>query len=121
MPSCPDPFTPWSTLPQPFRVNGGTSRTITLHVNDSEFDVILDSEPHAYPKLSNIRIVDKKTNEEISQIRSDDPSVDEDGMLVATLDGRRYKVNAVVEGDNVDVFAEVGDILLRRVEVFIKA
>ncbi|KAI9287858.1 carbamoyl-phosphate synthase L chain, ATP binding domain-containing protein [Umbelopsis sp. AD052] len=103
-----DPFTPWSTLSQPFRVNGGTSRTITLHVNDSEFDVILDSEPHAYPKLSNIRIVDKKTKEEISQIRSDDPSIDEDGMLVATLDGRRYKVNAVVEGDNVDVFAESG-------------
>lgn len=103
-----DPFTPWSTLSQPFRVNGGTSRTITFHVNDSEFDVILDSEPHAYPKLSNIRIVDKKTKEEISQIRSDDPSIDEDGMLVATLDGRRYKVNAVVEGDNVDVFAESG-------------
>lgn len=114
-----DPFTPWSTLSQPFRVNGGTSRTITLHVNDSEFDVILDSEPHAYPKLSNIRVVDKKTNEEISQIRSDDPSVDEDGMLVATLDGRRYKVNAVVEGDNVDVFAEVSDMLqLQRVENF---
>jgi 3-methylcrotonyl-CoA carboxylase alpha subunit len=114
-----DPFTPWSTLSQPFRVNGGTSRTITLHVNDSEFDVIMDSEPHAYPKLSNIRVVDKKTKEEISQIRSDDPSVDEDGMLVATLDGRRYKVNAVVEGDNVDVFAEVSDVFhLRRVEVF---
>jgi hypothetical protein len=28
-------------------------------------------------------------------------------MLVATIDGRRFKVNAVVEGDNVDVFAEV--------------
>jgi hypothetical protein len=67
----------------------------------------LDSEEHAHPKLSNIRIVDKKTNQEISQLKSDDPSVDENGMLVATIDGRRFKVNAVVEGDNVDVFAEV--------------
>jgi hypothetical protein len=75
----------------------------------------LDSEPHAHPQLSNIRVVDKKTNQEISQIKSDDPSVDEEGMLVATLDGRRYKVNAVVEGDNVNVFAEVsGQFIVKR-------
>jgi hypothetical protein len=32
------------------------------------------------------------------------------------LDGRRYKVNAVIEGDNVDVFGEVsGNLLLYEI------
>ncbi|KAG2178908.1 hypothetical protein INT43_001755 [Umbelopsis isabellina] len=105
-----DPFNPWATLQHPFRVNGGTSRTISLKAgsDQAEYEVILDSEPHAYPKLSNIRIVDAKTKKEVLQLKSDDPTIDENGMLIATLDGRRYKVNAVIEGDNVDVFEEHG-------------
>lgn len=104
-----DPFNPWATLQHPFRVNGGTSRTISLQAGSdkAEYEVILDSEPHAYPKLSNVRIVDAKSKKEVLQLKSDDPTVDENGMLIATLDGRRYKVNAVIEGDNIDVFEEV--------------
>ncbi|KAM3581946.1 hypothetical protein VKS41_005386 [Umbelopsis sp. WA50703] len=109
-PNANDPFNPWSTLQHPFRVNGGTSRTISLQAgsDNAEYEVILDSEPHAYPKMSNVHIVDAKTKKEVLQLKSDDPTVDENGMLIATLDGRRYKVNAVIEGDNVDVFGEHG-------------
>ncbi|KAI9499591.1 carbamoyl-phosphate synthase L chain, ATP binding domain-containing protein [Zychaea mexicana] len=104
-----DPYNPWSTLHQTFRLNMRDTRTVTF----------VDSKDSDKQYKVEITTQDKGDAVDIKVVSADDGSVlktytdvqaqyNEQGELVSSIDSKQVKSNVVMDGDEVTVFDEYG-------------
>ncbi|KAI9472295.1 MAG: carbamoyl-phosphate synthase L chain, ATP binding domain-containing protein [Benjaminiella poitrasii] len=103
-----DPYSPWSTNTDSFRVNNIHHREFSFTTNDHPYKVIISAN-QAGEHLMDMDIIDATTNESIKQFTGVESHVDkEDGLIVSSIDNKKLKSNVVLHNQDVIVFDEFG-------------
>ncbi|KAI7901609.1 carbamoyl-phosphate synthase L chain, ATP binding domain-containing protein [Cokeromyces recurvatus] len=103
-----DPYSPWSTNTNSFRVNDVHHREFNFTQNDHPYKVVLSTNP-LKADLVDMNIIDATTNESIKKFTGVESYIDqEDGLLVSSIDNKKIKCNAVLHNQEVVVFDESG-------------
>lgn len=99
-----DPYSPWNTLPNAFRLNNINSKTFSFTFNDESYDIVASANAQK-PELVDLEV--KKGNESIKKFTAVDSHFDQEGLLVSCIDNKQVKSNVVLHNENVVVFDEV--------------
>ncbi|KAG0166111.1 Methylcrotonoyl-CoA carboxylase subunit alpha, mitochondrial [Apophysomyces sp. BC1034] len=102
-----DPFTPWASLRDGFRVNTAHHRKVALDVGDNKYEVQVTSSKQG-KGLVDLEVVDKTNNKSVKTFTNVQSHFDEDGQLVSSIDEQTMTRNVVVHDDKVAVFGEHG-------------
>ncbi|CEG76143.1 Putative 3-methylcrotonyl-CoA carboxylase alpha subunit [Rhizopus microsporus] len=103
--STSDPYSPWNTLPNAFRLNNINSKTFSFTFNDESYDIAVSANAQK-PELVDLEV--KKGNESIKKFTAVDSHFDQEGLLVTCIDNKQVKSNVVLHNENVVVFDESG-------------
>ncbi|CEJ01583.1 Putative 3-methylcrotonyl-CoA carboxylase alpha subunit [Rhizopus microsporus] len=103
--STSDPYSPWNTLPNAFRLNNINSKTFSFTFNDESYDIVASANAQK-PELVDLEV--KKGNESIKKFTAVDSHFDQEGLLVSCIDNKQVKSNVVLHNENVVVFDESG-------------
>ncbi|KAI8072988.1 carbamoyl-phosphate synthase L chain, ATP binding domain-containing protein [Gongronella butleri] len=100
---------PWSSLERAFRLNHKETSTTTFELDGSKYDVQLTTSAKASDKTPHVVDIQVKADgNTLQSFDAVDSYIDEDGLLVSTLDGKQTKTNVVSFKDNVVVFDQHG-------------
>ncbi|KAI7849484.1 carbamoyl-phosphate synthase L chain, ATP binding domain-containing protein [Circinella umbellata] len=103
-----DPYNPWATLNQSFRLNMKDTRTITFvnpKDNDKQYNVEITSKNG--DDLIDIKVLEQDGSV-LKEYKDVQGQYNEQGELVSSIDKKHIKSNVVVDGDEVTVFDEFG-------------
>ncbi|KAF7725493.1 Methylcrotonoyl-CoA carboxylase subunit alpha, mitochondrial [Apophysomyces ossiformis] len=102
-----DPFTPWASLRNGFRVNTAHHRKVTLDANGKQYEVQVTSNKQGKGAVD-LEVFDKANKQLLKTFSNVRSHFDEEGQLVSNIDDQRMKRNIVVYNDEVSVFGEHG-------------
>ncbi|KAI9251872.1 carbamoyl-phosphate synthase L chain, ATP binding domain-containing protein [Phascolomyces articulosus] len=103
-----DPYNPWATLHQSFRINMKDTRTVTFvdpKDGDKRYNVELTTKDH---DLVDIKVLEQESGAVLKEYKDVQGHYNEQGELVSSIDSKQIKSNIVVAGDEVTVFDEFG-------------
>ncbi|CAO3618916.1 unnamed protein product [Cunninghamella blakesleeana] len=106
-----EPNSPWQSLDRPFRINNLETSKTTFESEGKTFDVYMTTSPKATdanPYLLDLEIKESGTDNVIKTYESVQGHIDEDGLLVSTIDDTQFKTNVVLYNDDVIVFDKNG-------------
>lgn len=101
-----DPYSPWSTHTESFRINNINHREFSVTSNDHPYKVIVSTN-NAQSHLVDMEVIDASTDESIKTFTAVDSHLDQDGLMVSSIDSKTLKSNVVLHGQDVVVFDEV--------------
>lgn len=101
-----DPYNPWSTHTDSFRINNINHREFSITSNDHPYKVIASTNT-AQSHLVDMEVIDASTNESIKTFTAVDSHFDKDGLMVSSIDSKTLKSNVVLHDQDVVVFDEV--------------
>lgn len=101
-----DPYNPWSTRTDSFRINNINHREFSVTSNDHPYKVIVSTNP-TQSHLIDMEVIDASTNESIKTFNAVDSHLDEDGLMISSIDSKTLKSNVVLHDQDVVVFDEV--------------
>lgn len=101
-----DPYSPWSTHTDSFRINNINHREFAVSSNDHPYKVIVSTN-NAQSQLVDMEVIDASTNESIKTFTAVDSHLDKDGLMVSSIDSKTLKSNVVLHGQDIVVFDEV--------------
>lgn len=101
-----DPYSPWSTHTDSFRINNINHREFSVTSNDHPYKVIVSTNS-TQSHLVDMEVVDAATNESIKKFTAVDSRLDKDGLMVSSIDSKTLKSNVVLHDQDVVVFDEV--------------
>lgn len=101
-----DPYSPWTTQANSFRVNNINHREFAVNANDHPYKVIVSTNS-AQSDLVDMEVIDGSTNESIKKFTAVDSHFDKDGLMVSSIDSKTLKSNVVLHDQDVVVFDEV--------------
>ncbi|ORZ19710.1 carbamoyl-phosphate synthase L chain, ATP binding domain-domain-containing protein [Absidia repens] len=104
-----DPASPWQKAGNSLRLNSLETTRTTMESNGESFDVYMTTSPQANaanPNLVDVEI--KQADNTVKTFEGVNSYLDEDGLLVASLDNKQVKSNVVLHNDDVVVFDEHG-------------
>lgn len=81
-------------------------RKIELKLDDYTFEVVT-SPSQSQPGSVDIKVIDKATNETLKSFTGVNSHLDEEGLVVSSIDDKTIKSNVVVRDSEVVVFDEV--------------
>lgn len=105
-----DPSSPWQTAGSSLRLNSVETTRTTLESNGESYDVYMTTSPHANsttPNLVDVKISRTGSDEPLKTFDGVDSYLDQDGLLVSSLDNKQTKSNVVLHNQDVVVFDEV--------------
>lgn len=106
-----DPFSPWTTKTDAFRINNVNHREFSILSNDNPYKVIVSStKPHSV----DMEVIDGTTNEPIKSFKEVKSEYNDEGLLVSFIDNKSIKSNVVLHDEEVVVFDEVRIIKRKR-------
>ena len=103
-----DPYNPWATLNQSFRLNMKDTRTVTFvdpKNNDKRYSVEITSKNGN--DLIDIKVLEQDGGF-LKEYKDVQGQYNEQGELVSSIDSKHVKSNVVMDGDEVTVFDEFG-------------
>ncbi|KAK4508839.1 uncharacterized protein ATC70_013462 [Mucor velutinosus] len=102
-----DPYSPWNTQTDSFRINNINHREFSVTANDHPYKVIVSTNS-TQSHLVDMEVVDAATNESIKTFTAVDSRLDKDGLMVSSIDSKTLKSNVVLHDQDVVVFDEFG-------------
>lgn len=90
-----------------FRLNALETEKTTLESNGESYDVYMTTSDN----LVDVEIKKSGSDESIKVFEGVDSYLDDEGLLVSSLDNKQIKSNVVLHNDDVVVFDEVKGIL----------
>lgn len=101
-----DPYSPWSTKTDSFRVNNISHRKFAVTSNDHPYEVVVSTNPQQ-SHLVDMDVIDAKTKESIKTFTGVESHLDSEGLMVSSIDNKTIKSNVVLHDEDVVVFDEV--------------
>jgi 3-methylcrotonyl-CoA carboxylase alpha subunit len=106
-----DPSSPWQTVGSDLRLNSLETEKTTLESNGESYDVYMTTSPKAASSnLVDVEIKKSGSDESIKTFEGVDSYLDDEGLLVSSLDNKQSKSNVVLHNDDVVVFDGVSEI-----------
>ncbi|SAM03866.1 hypothetical protein [Absidia glauca] len=100
-----DPSSPWQTVGSDLRLNSLETEKTTLESNGESYDVYMTTSPKAASSnLVDVEIKKSGSDESIKTFEGVDSYLDDEGLLVSSLDNKQSKSNVVLHNDDVVVF-----------------
>ncbi|KAI8099673.1 carbamoyl-phosphate synthase L chain, ATP binding domain-containing protein [Halteromyces radiatus] len=107
-----DPQSPWQSLDRPLRLNNMETTKTTLQSHDGEsYDVYMTTSAKAddkSPHLVDVEIKQSGSTDIIKKYEAVDSYLDEEGLVISSLDNKKVKSNVVLHNDDVIIFDEFG-------------
>ncbi|KAI8987177.1 carbamoyl-phosphate synthase L chain, ATP binding domain-containing protein [Pilobolus umbonatus] len=107
-----DSINPWNTIHDAFRINNKNQKKVAVTFNDHPYEVVVSSSQKD-SHLLDMAIIDGKNNEVIKNYTNIESYLDEEGLVVSTIDNKSTKSNVVVYEDEVVVFDDFGRTTLQ--------
>lgn len=101
-----DPYSPWSTKTDSFRINNISHRKFAVTTNDHPYEVVVSTNPQQ-SHLVDMDVIDAKTKESIKTFTGVESHLDSEGLMVSSIDNKTIKSNVVLHDEDVVVFDEV--------------
>ncbi|CAO3624209.1 unnamed protein product [Mucor hiemalis] len=105
--SSQDPYSPWSTKTDSFRINNINHRKFAVTTNDHPYEVVVSTNPQQN-HLVDMDVIDAKTKESIKTFTGVESHLDSEGLMVSSIDNKTIKSNVVLHDEDVVVFDEFG-------------
>lgn len=101
-----DPYSPWSTHTDAFRINSINHRRFAVSANDHPYEVVVSTNPQQ-SHLVDMEVIDASTNQSIKTFTAVESHLGSDGLMVSSIDNKTLKSNVVLKDEDVVVFDEV--------------
>ncbi|GAA5806025.1 hypothetical protein HPULCUR_011553 [Helicostylum pulchrum] len=105
--SSQDPYSPWSTHIDSFRINNINHRKFAVTANDHPYEVVVSTNAEK-SHLVDMEVIDAVTQETIKTFSAVESRMDSDGLMVSSIDSKTLKSNVVLHNEDVVVFDEFG-------------
>lgn len=99
-----DPFSPWSTLHNNFRLNGKDPREFTFISSHGEHKVAVTPAEKAGSVDIAVTLGEDQATKTYTNVSS---HWDDDGQVISSIDDKKVKSNVVAKGEKITVFDEV--------------
>lgn len=106
-----DPYSPWSTHIDSFRINNINHRKFAVTANDHPYEVVVSTNAEK-SHLVDMEVIDAVTQETIKTFSAVESRMDSDGLMVSSIDSKTLKSNVVLHNEDVVVFDEVNHCYL---------
>ncbi|KAI8971513.1 carbamoyl-phosphate synthase L chain, ATP binding domain-containing protein [Mycotypha africana] len=115
--SLQDPYNPWATRSDSFRINNLNHKEYTVTTKEDDhpqpYKVVVSTHPEN-DSLIDMDVMNGETGETLKSYKAVKTYIDqEDGLLVSSLDNKKLKSNVVLHNDEVVVFDEFGRTTLK--------
>ncbi|KAI9347527.1 carbamoyl-phosphate synthase L chain, ATP binding domain-containing protein [Pilaira anomala] len=105
--SSQDPYNPWSSHTDSFRINNINHRKFAVTANDHPYEIIVSTNPKK-SHLVDMEVIDATTQESLKSFTEVESHLDHEGLMVSSIDSKMIKSNVVLNGQDVVVFDEFG-------------
>ncbi|ORZ25822.1 carbamoyl-phosphate synthase L chain, ATP binding domain-domain-containing protein [Absidia repens] len=106
-----DPSSPWQNVGSSLRLNSLETTQTTVESNGESYDIYMTTSPKAdvkHPNLVDVEIKESGSDKTIKIFEGVDSYLDQEGLLVSSLDSKQVKSNVVLHNEDVVVFDEHG-------------
>lgn len=102
-----DPYSPWSSHTDSFRINNINHRKFAVTANDHPYEIIVSTNPKK-SHLVDMEVIDATTQESLKTFTEVESHLDQEGLMVSSIDSKMIKSNVVLNDQDVVVFDEFG-------------
>lgn len=102
-----DPYSPWTTQANNFRINNVNHRKFAVTANDHPYEVVVSTNPKQ-SHLVDMEVIDASNNESLKTFTAVESHIDQDGLMVSAIDSKTLKSNVVLHDEDIVVFDEFG-------------
>ncbi|KAI9300175.1 carbamoyl-phosphate synthase L chain, ATP binding domain-containing protein [Cunninghamella echinulata] len=106
-----EPKSPWQSLERPLRLNNLETTKTTFESQGKKYDVYMTTSSKANdanPHLLDVQIKEAGSDDVIKSYEGVQSHLDEEGLLVSTIDDKQIKTNVVLYNNDVVVFDQNG-------------